>query len=58
LISGALLIPLSLIKDVAHLEKFTTTGIILATITIFTVITYSARVMLGYEDRAIATDIK
>jgi len=33
-------------------------GIVLASITIFTVLTYSARAMLGYEDRAAATDIK
>ena len=47
----AILVPLSLIKDVTAMEKFTLTGVILAAISIFTVIAYSSLILLGYDER-------
>jgi len=46
-----IIVPLSLIKDITSMEKFTLAGVILASIYIFTVIAYSSLIILGYDER-------
>jgi hypothetical protein len=47
----AILVPLSLIRDVTSMEKYTLVGVILATVSLFTVIIYSSLILLGYDEK-------
>ena len=49
----AIIVPLSLIKDVAAMEKFSLVGVILAAVSILAVITYSALILLAYYPKPV-----
>ena len=49
----AIIVPLSLIKGVAAMEKFSLAGVILASVSILAVITYSALILLAYYPKPV-----